>query len=377
MERISAAGNVTIEMLPGQWRLMTDNGEQTHIMVEAVTGQPLTYSTVFADKRRLPEDGKLPTQFIQQVVLGWSNEDEAWHLGLVFDPELSRMRGSRWCELARWPDPDTNVFYSLANQAGRTLALALARPYNLLQPEKKAKAAPPPPLPTLPIQLDKWKLEEVDDETARKKRLAAELGRAKAMPPTLQFRRRGSWTRATLLRASWYMLLAAAYLGLSALSLQGMLALPTPDFLPYIGMGAGVFFIVLALYHVALVLLTANSVLIDADSESVALRRGNREHWRLNREEIQAVYASQVMNRRGNKYTVRHSEINLLMQDGSFRRLLEQPQPQYENPLSLENEPEEAVAPLTQANAYTFIQAAALYIAATLNAPCYDDLRMK
>lgn len=377
MDRISAAGNLTIEMLPGLWRLLTDNGEQSHTIVEAVAGQPLVYTELFANKRRLPEDGKLPTQFIQQVVLGWSNDDEAWHLGLVFDPELSRMRGSRWCELARWPDPDTTVFYSLANQAGRNLALALARPFNLLQPEIKPKAAPPQPLPTLPLKLDQWKLDQVDDEAARKKRLAAELGRAKAMPPTLRLHRSGSWARSKLVRAVWYGLLAAAYLGLSVLSLQGTLALPTPDFLPYIGLGAGILFILFALYQVAQVLLTANNLLIDADEPGVALRRGRRERWRLNRDSIQAVYISQVVNRRGRKITVRHSEINLLLHDGTFRRLLEQSQPSYENPLPLENEPEEGVTPLTQADVHTRLQAAALYIATTLNAPCYNDLRVK
>ncbi|MCB9453870.1 MAG: hypothetical protein H6672_20760 [Anaerolineaceae bacterium] len=377
MERISAAGNLTIEMLPGQWRLMTENGEQTHTIVEALTGQPLSYTDLFASKRRLPDDGKLPTQFIQQVVLGWSNEDEAWHLGLVFDPELSRMRGSRWCELARWPDPDTTVFHAMADQAGRTLAMALARPYNLLQPEIKPKTAPPPPLPDLPLRFDHWQLETIEDEAARKNRLAAELGRAKPLPPTLQLRRIGSWTRGKALRVIWYLLLAGIYLGLSVLSLQGTLALPTPDFLPYIGLGAGVFFILFAFAQAITILFTPNNILISADSSSVAIRHGDSERERIEMNQIEAVYASQVLNKRGHKYTLRHSELNLLLRDGTFHALLEQPQPGYQEPLMLETDLEEAVTPLTQANSITTLQAAALYIARTLNVPSYDDLRLK
>ncbi|MBZ0275646.1 MAG: hypothetical protein K8I60_05860 [Anaerolineae bacterium] len=381
MERISAAGNLTIEMQPGQWRLLTDNGEQEYMVLEAVTGQPLHYTDLFATKRRLPEDGSLPVQFIQQVVLGWSNEDEAWHLGLVFDPELSRMRGSRWCELARWPDPDTNVFNTLANQAGRNLAQTIARPFSLLQPEVKPKLPPPPPLPALPLHFDQWRLEVVDNEEERKKRLAAELGRAKATPPTLQLRRSTSWSRGKLLRGVWYLLLASAYLGLSVLSLNGTLALPTPEFLPYIGLAAGAIFVILALVQIAQTFLTSNRILIEPEAHGAAAGRGQRDRWRVRREDIQAVYVSQVVNRnnikRGKKPAVLHGELNLYLRDESFRRILEQPQPDYDHPVMAEAEVNETVAPLTQANVVTPLQAAALYIAATLNAPCYYDLRVK
>jgi len=221
----------------------------------------------------------------------------------------------------------------------------------------------------------------VDNEEERKKRLAAELGRAKATPPTLQLRRSASWSRGKLLRGVWYLLLASAYLGLSVLSLNGTLALPTPEFLPYIGLAAGAIFVILALVQIAQTFLTSNRILIEPEAHGAAAGRGQRDRWRVRREDIQAVYVSQVVNRnnikRGKKPAVLHGELNLYLRDESFRRILEQPQPDYDHPVMAEAEVNETVAPLTQANAVTPLQAAALYIAATLNAPCYYDLRVK
>ena len=59
----------------------------------ANTGQPIKYLPVFAHKRRLPDTGRLPLDSIQRVVLGWSHEDESWHLGLLLGPELAEARG--------------------------------------------------------------------------------------------------------------------------------------------------------------------------------------------------------------------------------------------------------------------------------------------
>ena len=83
MERISAAGNLTIEMLPGQWRLMTENGEQTHTIVEALTGQPLSYTDMFASKRRLPSlpgtEAVSMTRCLLGIIMLWAGD--AWDTG--------------------------------------------------------------------------------------------------------------------------------------------------------------------------------------------------------------------------------------------------------------------------------------------------------
>ena len=115
MDRISAAGNLTIEVKPESWRLIVNGNSQERVLVEVSPGEPIRYIPTFAAKRRLPDTGKLPIENIQRVVLGWSNEDESWHLGLLLTPELASARGSRWCEIARWPDPDVNVFSDIAH----------------------------------------------------------------------------------------------------------------------------------------------------------------------------------------------------------------------------------------------------------------------
>src|SRR6185369_11802124 len=144
MDRISAAGNLTIEVKPESWRLIVNGNSQERVLVEVSPGEPIRYIPTFAAKRRLPDTGKLPIENIQRVVLGWSNEDESWHLGLLLTPELASARGSRWCEIALWPDPVVNVFSDISSQAGRTLARTITRPFNLIEPPVEAERAPKP-----------------------------------------------------------------------------------------------------------------------------------------------------------------------------------------------------------------------------------------
>ncbi|MGV2436204.1 MAG UNVERIFIED_CONTAM: hypothetical protein LVT10_16085 [Anaerolineae bacterium] len=62
-------------------------------------GQSLRSTESFAlDTRFLPKNGELQTRYIERVVLGWSAEDEKWHLGLMFAEKLAQARGSRWCD---------------------------------------------------------------------------------------------------------------------------------------------------------------------------------------------------------------------------------------------------------------------------------------
>ena len=131
MEKISAAENITIEMEYEYWRLLQNGAEEPHVLVEARSGKPLNYIEEFASTRRLPETGSLPVNYIQRVVLGWSNVDKSWHLGLLLESELAQMRGSRWCEMAHWPDPSTavaNVTCPIFSLSSRTTRSAVLRP---------------------------------------------------------------------------------------------------------------------------------------------------------------------------------------------------------------------------------------------------------
>jgi len=384
MDRISAAGNLTIEVKPDSWRLIVNGNSQERVLVEATPGEPIRYIPTFAAKRRLPDTGKLPVENIQRVVLGWSNEDESWHLGLLLTPELASARGSRWCEIARWPDPDVNVFSDIASQAGRTLARTITRPFNLIEPppqgERTPKAIELPPLRALPLDFDLWTLEKRQEN--------------------LQFLRSLRWSRSRLLRIVWYTLLTIVYVVLSVTTLARTIALPSPiiirfgwlaevfppdgkvltipsEYLPILGLGTAALLVILIVYTIYQLLTRPNRIIVDATNRSVYAKTGERERWRLDNVAIDSVYVSEVVNRRGKKRVIHHGEINLRLQDSSFFHLFNQPQA-VDDLLTPADAPDtEAVLGLTTLSAHTDLQMAGLWIAQALNVPCWYDRRAR
>jgi len=384
MDRISAAGNLTIEVKPDSWRLIVNGNAQERVLVEATPGEPIRYIPTFAAKRRLPDTGKLPVENIQRVVLGWSNDDESWHLGLLLTQDLANARGSRWCEIARWPDPDVNVFSDIASQAGRSLARTITRPFNLIEPppqsERVSKAIEIPPLRTLPLEFDLWTLDKRESQ--------------------LQFTRSASWGRSRLLRIVWYVLLAALYVVLSVTTLSGVIALPSPFviqlealsnlyppdgkilevpaiYLPILGLLTAVLLVIFIISTFYRLLTRPDRIIVDETSRSVYAQRGSREGWRLDQVAIDSVYVSEMVGHRGKKRVVHHGEMNLRLQDGSFFHLFDQPQP-VDDVLSPTDTPDtDAVLGLTPLSAFTDMQMAGLWVAQSLNVPCWYDRRAR
>lgn len=372
MDRISAAGNLTIEHDIDHWRLLSTSNGQERTLIEAEKGHPVHYIEIFGSKRRLPKGGNLAVEDIQRTVLGWSPEDECWHLGLLLEPEIAEQRGSRWVELARWPDPSTTMFSDVAADAGRALSRTLNRPFNLIEPDRTAVAkpvsAPPPPLRSLPLEFDQWKL-------TRKS--------------ALQLTRGSQWTRQRVTRLVWYGLLVVVYFVLSIVTLQGGIALPKPEVLPYLGIAVGVFLFGAMLYTLYEIINKPNRIVVT--NEGVSWMRGNRQAEQVLNEQIDSVYVSEIVNIKGNKRTIYHGELNLLLKDGSFKTVLQQPhqvEEEYEKRKSMmrltdDGELEdaddvmEAVVPLTLYNAYTDLQMAGLHVAQTLGVECQYDRRAK
>ena len=137
-----------------------DNVTGDGVLLEVLPDAPLRYTTAFARTRRFPKAGVLPNQYIQRVLLGWSEDDESYHLGVVVTPRLADARGSRWCALARWPDPEKDVFKNEAQQAGKALAEVLNRPFSIAPiPKHDPDPTPiPKPLPALPLRLQSWEM---------------------------------------------------------------------------------------------------------------------------------------------------------------------------------------------------------------------------
>ena len=154
MSQISAADNHVILTKNGKWRLI----QQERPLAEA-SPKGFRYSGRFGTTRRLPEAGIIHQDDVQQVVLGWQQTDESWHLGLILAPSLAEQRGSRWCEIVYWPDPEISVFQDLAQQSGQELAQSMGVPFYVIPPQALEPAAPPRELPPMPLRFGDWRME--------------------------------------------------------------------------------------------------------------------------------------------------------------------------------------------------------------------------
>ena len=69
MDRISAAGNLTIEHNIDHWRLLSISNGQERTLLEAETGKPVSYIEIFGSKRRLPKGGGIqePLAVVERI----------------------------------------------------------------------------------------------------------------------------------------------------------------------------------------------------------------------------------------------------------------------------------------------------------------------
>jgi hypothetical protein len=113
------------------------------------------------------------------------------------------------------------------------------------------------------------------------------------------------------------------------------------------------------------------------DNDGVQAKRGHATAWQVPKESIDSVYVSEVVNRKGKKRVIYHGEINLLLKDGSFRNILEQPHTVEDDHAAPTPVSEETITPLTLYNAQTDLQMAGLHVAQTLGVECEYDQRIK
>lgn len=371
MDRIPAGSNLSIDIQQHQWRLLRNGEGDEDVLLEAKPGQPLRYISTFGRQRRLPLSGALSLEDVDRVVLGWSNRNEAWHLGLMLKQDLSETRGSRWCGLVYWSDADTSRYQDAAARAGEALAQQLNLPFTLIPPSAATTAEGVPTVPTtiapvqLPLRLDQWTLQRTS-------------------PTTLEFVLSHAWGRARLLRVVWYIFWAAVFAILSMTTLTSGIALPQPEFLPYAGLVGAVFLVLLSIGTIINVITRTKHIQIDGASGTVSGMRGSSARWTHNASQIKAVYATQVVSkatRRKRAQQVHYGEINLLGIDGAFHLLVAQGQTDEKLPVNeyipLEADNVEQVVPLQGDNAHTRLQAAALLIAQTLRLPALYDHRLK
>jgi hypothetical protein len=362
MNRISAGGNLAIEIQPNSWRLTANGADSSRALIEATPGEPVRYMPSFGNTRRLPDTGMLPTQYIQRVVLGWSNEDEAWHLGFLLEPELARPRGSRWCEIVNWPDPNGELFGSTARNAGESLADMMERPFYFVPPRPVEAAAPPTPrpapLPVLPDTIDLWSVGKTD---------------AGQIELTLATKVRN----ARRSRAIWYGLLSIIYFALSGLTLTSGIALPRPEFLPYLGLAAGAILLIAAIWSLLTPGYSIDRIVVHPEAKAIRGQRGGRDRWRYESDDLNAIYVTQRMQkpRRNGTQVVPYGELNLRLANGKFKHLLHQGSIELEGVGEQDSAYGDVLEVLKPEATRTGLQALGLHVAQMLDVPCVYDRR--
>ncbi len=371
-----AAENITIDIDADQWRMRDADVE---IPVVVATHEGLRYTLRFGETRRLPQSGLLRPDDVMQVVLGWQNSDQSWHLGLIVSPELTAKRGSRWCELAYWHDPTQEAHRGVVEAAGEALAEQLDISFLLVPPELPANQQQTP-LDPLPLSCGWWTLHRASE---------TETGRLSLQAEQLVLKRGFKWRLTKFTRMLWYGFWMIVYILLSTATLTSELALPNagtllpnPQLLPYLGLGVAGLLFVLILHNIYLLLTRYDIIVVDPRERSLSAYKGRRRVWHVGTDEAQSLYVTEVVKRRQKKANTEHGELNLHLGNKQFRFVLQQGEPINSDTPIPEDERKhrsrDEVYPLRRENAYSQLQMAALYLSEGLGSlPVWYDMRMK
>ncbi|GAB5493783.1 MAG: hypothetical protein Phog2KO_39980 [Phototrophicaceae bacterium] len=380
MSQISSADNHIIISSPERWRLIYNERP----LAEAYA-QGFRYSGRFGTTRRLPDGGLIQKQDIQQVVLGWQQTDESWHLGLILEPTLANERGSRWCELVYWPDPEITVFQDLAQTAGQELAQTLGVPFFVIPPQVVEQISPKRDLPALPLEFGYWQMESAkfDTQIGAKHSIGMDTSNQH-----LVIERKQAWKMRKFMRAAWYVLWSLAYLTLSLATIFGDIALPntgtllpSPEILPYLGILISIGLFVAALYQVYKALTSISTIYIDGDRNLISAWTGRKMHWLVSKVEIQSLYISEIAKKNEQAPATEYGELNLHLGGGTFHFVL-----QHQDPEDNADTPQpelmipriEAIRELDRNVIHTNLQIAGEYISEALDdVPIWYDLRIK
>lgn len=223
---ITADRNLSIEFDSDRWRLFLSRMPTEPDVLEA-TSLGIFYSEAFANARRLPAEGQLLADSITFVGLGWSTDDQGWHLGLLLEPTYAQARGGRWCELARWDDSATGQAQLVA--AG--LAEVLNKPMRILGREASptddlSGLRSTTPTYTLPLSVGDWTVSE--------------------SPVGLEWVHSQAWNRDQLVRTAFFAIVTPLFGLLSVGALISPFAEVQPDWLPYVGLGLSAIMALLA-----------------------------------------------------------------------------------------------------------------------------------
>jgi hypothetical protein len=186
-----------------------------------------------------------------------------------------------------------------------------------------------------------------------------------------------------MLRALWYAFWAVAFVVLSVTSLTSGIAMPQPTVLPYVGFGCALVMLGIAAYTALGALRQPRRVLVNGASGTIRWMRGEKLASALTADEIEAIYASQVVTRASEKRPRRHltyGEVNALLKDGGFVPLVRRLDMDEKYEVVVQPDAprdDDAVRPLGARDVHNSVQAAAVQVADALGLPAFDDLRVK
>lgn len=396
MDTFIVADGLAIHVGQGEWQLAVSRADGLTLFNAVAGSAAVKYRPEFARVRRLPVEGELPVEHIQEAVAGWSPGDRAWHLGLLLAPAVAEPRGGRWCLLARWQDDSGQVKGEEVRRVGQQLAETIGVPFRFVIPSPSPVAA----VPATPATLTPAKVSAPVQQALRAIDLPLEVGewRLRSIDIGLQWEHTAVWSAGTFARIIFRLALGIVFIVLGVLTLQSPYAPVQPAFLPYLGLIVGVALIIDVLRYI-LRLMRTEVVVVDRREREV------RRHLDLTSDvldvydfdEIRAVVVTQIARNRqrgrdGQPDRVTHEAwLHLLLHEphqepGKERNLrpedsyltigyIEQTEGEALEPAPVDRRQERALRLMRAEEATTPAQKAAVVLAQAIQVDAYLDQR--
>jgi hypothetical protein len=273
MPTITADRNLLIEFDEVRWHMRLPQLASDMLVIEATSGG-IAYHAKFGAARRLPAAGVLLSEDVTDVLVGWSADDSAWHVGLLLSDSLSSGRNSRWVELASWPANQE----ADADAAGSALARVLSKPYRLITAEESAQSKRTASARSLPLTFGEWRVSEEFSG--------------------LQWSRTPQWRNDMLLRSLFFLALTPLFGVLSIGALTSPYARVQPEWLPLVGIALALIMLYSALMSLRAILRSPVTLIDTRLSIMRQSRRGSQKMVQSPFEGLQYALISHTVSRR-------------------------------------------------------------------------------
>ena len=370
MKQIPADRSRIITLEQDKWRILQNDSTPPIEIVKANTTTGLEFEETFAKTHHIPNSGQLSRNHVSEMVLGWSEREVTWKLGMVLHDQNNGQANKRWFELATWYDFDGTEMVDTVNATGETMAGVLGVPYQTLIPERiQVQDQTDEPLPSTPLSFGIWNFDAIDKSSD---------GEA----TRYLFQRKRQWQWRKIRRIVWYSLWCVVFLLVAIGTLSLPIDLPNtgtlvnPEWLPYMGIISAAILATIVIMTIYELISTPTKLLLNRNEQSVSSWVRDKEDWKIRADAVQAVVVSEVLSKRNRRLPISHGEINLQLHDDRYHHVLS-----LETAEDFDKQEllfEEKTTNLTTKTVSTPLQIAALYIARNLgDVPVYYDVRTR